>query len=299
MFVRNAGNHLSAIQKAALSLDAKAVLDVTVMIVELSSHSKVQLLPRYTIDSSFTGWAPIPPMIQLTTKLEFKAWAESKNIRVPETGTLQNALVKPNRGSYGEGIRGPFKQIDTATLNTGEFTEQFVDGSCFKCWFFGAVPVALEKPNRSRVFGNGRNTIRELIQSYYPYVQETSYVTRLKPYLEYQNLNLDSVLAEGQFAYVAYAYLTRFRHASAQNENQLASNTEMLGVLNNVGAELVNDFSSLKQSLYTVDGMVSDDGTVYFLEFNSNPEVHPDSYQTMIASLLGPKPNLPPIILVN
>lgn len=123
----------------------------------------------------FIGWRPYAskrwPLSD--EKLKFKAFAAKKGLATPQYSAdpqakLADVIVKRNVSSFAMDIKGPFRssaecRIDAAA---GGFYEPLRRGAQREdLLYWDARPVCLEIEKGPTVAGDGRSTVRELVQA--------------------------------------------------------------------------------------------------------------------------------------
>jgi len=114
----------------------------------------LELTPEVT---GFIGWLPYfnkcwPHALD---KILFKQFVQAQGLRTPEfwisseNGTVTDVLIKPAKGSFGQGLRGPFRVVGNGTstrtqLAEHEFYERFCPGRILKAWYWNEQPVCVE-----------------------------------------------------------------------------------------------------------------------------------------------------------
>jgi hypothetical protein len=280
--------HLDAVQTWAQQAGVHVHLSASSLALTLSRAGKQWLLaPRFVQqldgrlsytrtrkrDTTLVGWVmPETPKLNLAQdKGVFKKFASDAGLSVPagwNTGAAlsDDFLIKNRQGSFGVDIQGPFKKsAQEAILKKDQFCEQFIFGKSLKAWCWTGRVVALEIIDQPHLVGDGRRTVSELA------VPRGSMDVQLpieqaQAYLSWQGLQLDSVLADQQKAYLSFLYAGPFHRKSREDSNVLQSVSDSV--------------------LYTLDGVLDAKGRVWFLEINSHPMVHPSVYPHMLGSLV-------------
>jgi hypothetical protein len=249
----------------------------------------------------FAGWLPysLHRWREAADKAAFKAFAEPRGVALPAScrdpaligGPF---LVKGRTGSFGEGQRGPFLSHDSTDpeqqLAPDEYYENFIVGHIAKAWYWGAACLALELQAPATVTGNGRSSLRELVQEVAgqnPVVHWDT-IERLARYCGIEDSS--RVVPAGQEVLIEYRYGARFADPSRSASNRLEAvrGCGLAGQFEAAGQALQGCIPQpLAPSLYTLDAIVDGNGRAVFLEMNCNPLVHPHAYAAMLASAFG------------
>jgi len=232
-------------------------------------------------------------------KLAFKQYCATNGLRTPrlfsKTQDIDaDFIVKRTRSSFGEGIEGPFRseaaRSMNCTLRAGEYYEEFINGEIAKIWYWDEKPACLEIKPMARVVGNGRDTLRELVNGIRSSFVEVDW-NSVEVAARYQETSLDTRVAEGR------EVLVDFRYMSSLHPSRLTN----LNVLNRCEAPILDQLQSAgpifwlgipedirSSTLFTIDAIIDSNQRLWFLEMNSNPVVHPDAYAAMFEGLFGP-----------
>jgi hypothetical protein len=263
--------------------------------------------------TGFIGWLPYGLLrYDLSDdKLVFKAFAASAGLRVPAQWPAEapqgDYILKRSVGSFGYEITGPYR-AGTAPARTppgdqagspqqGElFAEQFIAGDALKVWFWGREAFFAHCQVRPQVEGDGFSTLRSLVAQRLHVLPDaldrTAEFAVLQDVLAYQSLALDDVLAVGRPAWLDFRYGRTYEDEESQGQSDsqlegLAAGTradlDRMGAV--MGSELQRRFSL--PVLFAVDGVLDPDGTLWWLEVNSNPALPPDGYARIFATLFG------------
>lgn len=321
-------NHFAAVQRWASETGGAATLDLRDFTLEAkhrgryyrmypmfqaSVQGRLMHLSQLTPDArGFGGWRPYQTLTHphSSDKKLFKAWLQECGLRCPEgwdfTGEppRQDYVLKERNGSFGRGLYGPFRggsapaEAAAQRAARGElFAEQFVAGRMLKVWYWGARPFFAHMQDYPEIAGDGRSTVRELLErrmdlaglDWNTFEQKTVVLDCLA----FQRLGLADVLAEGQSAWMDYRYSQLYapsQGATSTSDNQLepllqASGDQVVGL----GHALA---SLLRQTvpaplLMTVDGLLDAEGRIWWLEMNTNSIVPPEGYATMFGDLFA------------
>lgn len=317
-------NHFLHINEILAKFDAAAFLDMRTFVlqVKFQEHSE-SFYPQFLIETEqqiayahglganvtgFIGWVPYRSKrwpIALD-KLAFKRYISHHGKRTPEywldvSSKPENFIIKHKGGSFGKGLRGPFKTVNRpeTQLAEGEYYERFRRGKILKVWYWNELPICLEVREPPLVVGDGKTSLFELILSSYKLSGKAlkRYEERksdLLPLIKFQNEAADwnFVLLQGEKLQVDYLYGSSLYPDEPENKNQL---NNLKGVLDNYLNECgLIFYQSIpedirKNTLYAVDGILSGDNEIRWLEMNCNPMCPPDAYAFMLSSIFDIK----------
>jgi len=263
--------------------------------------------------TGFIGWLPYGLLrYDLSDdKLVFKAFAAAAGLQVPaqwEAETPQgDYILKRSVGSFGYEITGPYRAGRAPARSPPEhqvgtqpqgclFAEQFIAGDALKAWFWGRQPFFAHRQAPPQVAGDGLSTLRTLVARRLGLpeadLSRAPEFAHLQDALAYQDLALADVLAAGRRAWLDFRYGRTYESEElvSRSDNQLEdlpagarADLDRIGAV--LGAELQKRFSV--PVLFAVDGVVDAEGTVWWLEVNSNPMLPPDGYASIFATLFG------------
>jgi hypothetical protein len=309
--------HLKLIKAYLLSRNGQANLDVGSCILEIRIGNQIKKFqPQFVIytpdgrsayTSNFTmeagpfvGWLPysIKRWELSSAKLKIKEYLVKHKIPTPAYSTdpdadMPNVIIKKNQSSFGDGIKGPFRSSRQCKIDSaqGEFYERFVMGKIVKIWYWNAMPVVLEAWDMPKLVGNGKQSIREM----YLTMPKGGFGRKIFPNIEtyadvlaIQGYSPETILQENESAVVDFKYTTPLIQRSFENTAQLCDEKHVLySQLHAIGEVLWMGIPEpLRQNTaYSVDAMLDADNVLNVLEMNSNPQLHPDIYATMLESL--------------
>ncbi len=317
-------NHIRTVKDCADRLEFEADVNVRNFALEISKGDlKVRFQPRFLfVDASngqrnityyarpdargFVGWLPyfnkVWPVAQ--DKVAFKTSCRERGLRTPDWWTkapagLSDFLIKRMSGSLGVGMRGPYRALDGANpyhqLAEGEYYERFVEGRIAKIWYWNSHPVCLELLGFPQLTGDGRRSIREMIETRLELtsgtITHTVSMSRFEPIVSYYGRTLDTVLAAGEKIYGSFRYASILETTTIRNRNALATLNDP-ALAQNLAAIGRSLWETIPEDirlgvLYSVDAVLDAKGELWLLEMNPNPGVHPDCYPAMIASVLN------------
>lgn len=306
-------NHLKRIQSCMAELEGDAYLNAKDLVLQVRARGKVcHLQPQFTFVkegrirytayfeqhvSGFAGWRPyfMKRWPAATEKLLFKRFALEHGLPTPPFWTsacteVRDVLIKQNRSSFGVGIRGPFRDLQSpdAALRPehDEYYEAFIPGRVAKAWYWNGGLVCLEVRPMPCLVGDGCSSVAELAATR---SRRPVDATALAWLAAFQGRTPAAVLREGESMLADFKYGTPFDPPCVENENVLASfaGSRIEAELRRAGMTSAQAIpKSLRaNTLFTLDAVVDDEDRVWFLEMNSNPMVHPDTYAAILGSL--------------
>lgn len=311
MYLTGFLNHAASVRAAAAELGLRAHVDVNDMSLSITDgahthHWRARFVGATESGSTayfdqwgantlgFAGWLPYPTRSWHTStdKIAFKTWALEHDIATPAACIAPDRiggpfLIKKGRSSFGEGIRGPFRSYDPTDprhqLADGEYYENFILGHIVKAWYWGGTWGAVEFRRPPVAVGDGQSTLRALAQAKPKTGGREDDWDSLETLARFCGLgSVDDVPAAGREVLIDFKYASRYEPMQRENRNTihqirqtpLAPQFEQAG---RVFTQSVKEFAD-ENVLFTLDAMVDSEGTVWFLEMNSNPMVHPDMY---------------------
>jgi hypothetical protein len=326
-------NHFKAIKAFTLRHNGHANVNVDSCILEIRIGSQVKkFLPQFFFTTpdgraaytpnfggdsvAFVGWLPYyVKRWQLSSeKLKSKEYLIKNGIPVPAHSVdpdvdMPDVIIKKNQSSFGSGIKGPFRSSRECKIepSTGEYYERFIRGKIVKIWYWNAMPVVMEILNMPSLTGDGKQTVRQI----YANMEKGGLFTcpEIETYsslLAFQGHTPDSVPALNESVVLDFKYLSPLFRATTHNKAVLCNEDHVLyPQLRAIGEVLWQGIPvTLRQNTaYSVDAMLDNDGVLYVLEMNSNPQLHPDIYATMLEGLFFNRPfrhqvNPPPPSLI-
>lgn len=309
-------HHLEGVRACLPRFEASAALDLKSHVLEVRARNRfyrlrpqflriqdgeVQYSPAVTEDTiGFIGWLPYfnKQWPEATGKLAFKAFCERRGLRTPRYSRVSAAgmdacLVKLDHSSFGRGMRGPYRSgTEAEASGEGAYFEAFVPGRILKAWFWDARLVCLQSQDMPEVEGDGRSTVRELIEARLNAGRRAPRWQDYADMVAYHGLTLDAVPVAGRRVPVDCRY-----GATLSRETDIYANVLPAHEHDRIGAQLRDAgpvlFESVPERLrgtgtaYTVDAIADADGSVWLLEMNCNPSLHPDVYLGMFTGLFG------------
>ncbi|HMN82967.1 MAG TPA: hypothetical protein PKA20_23980 [Burkholderiaceae bacterium] len=248
----------------------------------------------------FVGWQPYKMQSWdiSRSKVAFKQLARNLGLRTPnhwmQTGIIDAPFLFKQIGSaFGYGIRGPYlpEQIGSQNLKFAEndFAEAFIPGRIARAWYWGERLVVLEMFDMPTVVGNGELTYHQLLVRSLPNPDELP--KDIDNLARFQGLELHDVVANGRKVLADFRYVSPFNPTIYSNHNVLSTlkNPTILNQFNDAGRLVYPHIpeSGAQAMGFVLDAIVDDQDRVWFLEINSNPQLHPDVYPEMLSKLFG------------
>jgi hypothetical protein len=257
------------------------------------------------------GWLPYErrqwPLA--VNKVAFKEACAENGLPTPPwwsepTTIAADFLIKPARGSFGIGVRGPFRRpenfADTPTFSDGVFLERYIPGAAIKVWYWEKTPICVEVLEPLEVTGDGEKAISKLTSERYPLSTQASRDAfegrkpALDALLSYQGVQWATVLPKGRSVVVDFLYGSPLRSGDYENTNRLATLAEpMRQDLFSAGCTFwqMVPLEHRHGVLYATDGVIDSQNRVWWLEMNCNPTVPPDGYAHILDTLFGIDPS--------
>lgn len=317
-FNMNMVAHMRAISDCLPKFHARTELKFGNFLLEVRARGRYyELIPQYAIlqgsrviytpalksdVTHFIGWRPyFNRQWDLSNdKLAFKQYCRNNGLRVPRlfmqpADVVSDVIIKRRRSSFGEGIEGPFRREEAnamqRTLADGMYFEEFVIGEIAKIWYWDEKPVCVETKRMVPLAGDGDKTLRELVNaaksSFVPVEWEP-----VEAMARYQGVSLDTVIPTDHVVLSDFRYLSSLHPSTLHNGNIIHKlrGTPALEQMEKAGPVFWRGIpAEIRQhTLYTIDAIIDPSQQVWFLEMNSNPVVHPDSYMAMFEGLFGP-----------
>lgn len=306
--------HLRPIRIWAREHAATLALDADTFRLKITRAGRtITFYPRFSISTEaglaytghfgdkgpFIGWLPyeLKRWPLASDKLAFKAYCRDAGLPTPAAWSAgpplaEHFIVKGRQGSFGQGIRGPFRagRGGDIACASGEYCEQFIPGDCIKVWCWNGTPTAMERLKAPYVVGDGRRSLREIVATVRGSFDSSFDITRANAdLLAWQDMTADSVPAAGERIRLDFKYVSPFDPLDVRNRDVLSAQTDALRAqLQQIGNSLACAISEAVRSdtLFTVDGVIDEDERVWLLEMNSHPMVHPANYRAILESLL-------------
>lgn len=263
--------------------------------------------------TGFIGWLPYDVLgwDLSQDKLLAKEFFKSKNMQFPTAWTeekngIGNFVLKSKGGSFGYQVAGPYRdstgisqtERDTLTgsnTSTG-FIEQFIEGTNLKVWFWGSKAIYAQYHFYPSVTGDGALNIQALIAAQFAnsgYLSASDSDQRnIAIALKFQHLQHTDVLHLGRKVWLDFRYGRRYLPPTleAESDSDLGSlDPNLMKQIDHVGDAVGEEALSKFKTpvLYSVDGVVDEQGQIWWLEINSNPMLPPEGYTHIFKSLFG------------
>lgn len=307
--------HLQPIRKWARKSMFEVKLDPISFLLELSCATRsIPLYPRFLIrvdaettaythtftdECRFVGWLPYRakqwPIA--TDKIIFKRYCEREGLRVAKSWRegpplTENYILKPRNGSFGKGIRGPFRNSDWLQIQTeltpDLFFEEFVAGQPVKAWFWNSTPVAIESIASPFLLADGKRTLAEIVTSVRGSFDKPYQLDEANEILRWQGLTANSVPTAGEKIQLAFLYASIFDSPHSRPIDLLPDmdqkvRKQFLHAGVSLGRAIPEQIAH--NTISTVDAVIDETGSVCVLEVNCNPVVHPKTYDHMLEDI--------------
>lgn len=311
-------HHFAYLRQAVHAVQGKAFLDLAAFTVEVvargaahifypqfvnfASDGRVMYQQNLGSDTvSFAGWRPwfqIRPF-SFAGKLAFKALVREHGFDTPPCSTneicdMQGVIIKKDNSSFGDSIEGPFLRATDRRLKRemGEFYEKFIPGKIGKIWFWDDSPVLLELQAMPEIVGDGKKTIKELINSLPIRKNKSPELKKLARMLKYQGVSSATVLRREEKALIDFRYTSAFcvgKNIREVNFVEMTSTRpEVAEQLKRLGRLLSSVLRNegFPMWAYTIDTIEDQNGNLFLLEANPNPFLHPSIYPLMIQDVM-------------
>ncbi len=319
MYTLNLLSHMRLLSDAAKGMGIHAEFDVETLRVEVSAvgryfelepeficapdRAELGYTPRPTAASiAFRGWRPGPAKhweAGLNKRL-FKEFCARNDLRTPRAylhpdEAATSVLVKElhRKGPRGN-IRGPFaaREVPADLLgpHSGFFAEDYIQGDLVRAAYWDGVLASVEIRKRPCVIGDGRSTVRELIEcNCGPFGRfdwnVPANVVRL------QGSTVDAVLPAEKSLVVDIDFWSALHPLTLGDPNALGSiaGTSLQQQLLRAGplfwSRLPADIR--RHTALHVYAVVDAEQRVWFIDVDVDPYVVPHAYVPMLRSLFG------------
>ena len=320
-------NHLSALQKWITESGGVATLDVKDLTMEVKHRGRYyRLFPTFQANVNgslvhlphlseqvigFGGWRPYTAFTHphSTQKPVFKDFVRAAGLRTPQAWDNhapppdRDYLLKPQTGSFGRGLFGPYRANAQPTASAQSldeaaplFAEEFISGQALKVWFWGARPFFAHAQGRPTLQGDGTSTLADLLDR-----RIAASVARdaaaqkgvASACLAFQGHKLADVLRAGDEAWIDYRYGQQYVTGfgmTPTSDNQLDEVRQRSGTqLADMGralAKLLQETIPVPVMI-TVDGVLDEAGRIWWLEMNTNSLLPPEAYGAMFSDLFS------------
>jgi hypothetical protein len=243
----------------------------------------------------FVGWLPYKAQAWdlSLSKQVFKTAARDLDIPTPahwrDTASISAPfLVKRDRGAFGYGLRGPYRASEASriTLAEGEYCEEFKWGRIARAWYWNEQLAVLEAFEMPTVTADGSSTLEALLlRATDELPAEHEALARL------QGIEPNAVPPRGTRIVCDYRYVSALNPTLYANHNLLprAAASPLVQRFVQAGQRLWPRIPGppQKQLCFVLDAIVDAQGEPWFLEVNSNAQLHPDIYRPMLDGLCG------------
>lgn len=199
-------------------------------------------------------------------------------------------MIKPRAGSFGAGIRGPYRTAEahqSHQVEAGWFREAFVLGRSVKAWVWRGVPTALEVVEPPCLVGDGQRSLGQLVEARRGNMDVRLKIDWHQDWFRWLGVDSGTVLGPGQHLPLDFRYASDFASQDSSNRDRWGSQSSALREQVSRAAYLLWQEvaqPSRERALFTLDGVLDPDGHVWWLEVNSHPMIHPATYPHVLDS---------------
>jgi hypothetical protein len=310
--------HAQAVQACLRGLEAQASFDLPRLNLEVrGSRGACKLTPRFFVRDErgvlqysslperaalgFAGWLPYAGRRwPLGGNIAFKALCLRHGLQTPPmwrspAAGMSDFLVKRDRSVFSAGMRGPFRayRADDSAQAPGDdrFYERFVPGRSVKAWFWEDRLAAIEAHDMPKLTGDGRSTLRELMQRASRTGGAHFRWDRLGDLARFQDAALDAPLEAGRTVIADLHWGSSLIPSRIEPGSTLAAykGSALLRELQAAGPILWRFLPEgvRAATLFTVDAILDEQARLWLLEMNCEPMGHPDAYAPMLDTLLA------------
>jgi hypothetical protein len=250
--------------------------------------------------SGFVGWLPygMKTWPGAGQKLAFKAGMTEAGIPTPPywfdlAQVDAGCIFKKSFSSFGYGIRGPYLpahiRLMRLQLEEGEYAERFMFGRIGRAWYWDGQLAVVEMFEMPTVVGDGASSFEALLRRRIGEMNDLPHqhaqVGRL------QGFEPGDVIARGHRVVADFRYVSSLNPTVYENSDRLP---ELAGSV--IAAQFAAGGDAAYRlippetqpsTMFVLDAIVDADDKVWFLEMNSNSQVHPCIYPAMLARLFG------------
>jgi hypothetical protein len=308
--------HLQSIRTWLVEHGGQASMELADLQLHLThGEQQVVLLPQYVglregklfysrnitpYTVGFVSWLPYaskswPGSAQ---KLAFKEGMTRAGIRTPPYWHDVNEVDSPfifkmSVSSFGYGIRGPYLpahvRLMKLQMKEGEYAERFMFGRIGRAWYWNGELTVVELFDMPTVAGDGHSNFETLLKRRLGEMSEppteSAQVARL------QGFEPGDVIASGHRVIADYRYVSPLNPTAYENSNRrselVGTTVEQQFRAGGRAAYALIPRETQPSMMFVLDAIVDADDRVWFLELNSNSQVHPDFYPYMLGSLFG------------
>jgi hypothetical protein len=201
-------------------------------------------------------------------------------------------IIKPLKGSFGKGILGPFRPgVRGSEIQPGDsFKEQFVQGVACKIWYWDSEPVAFIPVKPPTLFADGRRTISSILESLRGNFDVPYTLDKSEEILNWQGYSSESIPPEGAKVQLDFLYGHAFERVAMDDPDRLALQSQRFKTeLSHIGRVLHAAIPAELRAgtLFTLDGVLDADDSLWLLEMNCHTVIHPNAYGPMLQTCLA------------
>jgi hypothetical protein len=310
--------HLAAISESIKSLGLRGELQFDTFRFEVAGSGQYfELVPEFLAPSpdrlkyldtitpevsEFAGWRVAPRKNWgASDKLKFKEFCDAQRLRTPKLhalgasgDTLVLAKEKSKPAATRGAIVGPLTLSQLARNDTGKdlFAEEYIEGKSVQAWYFGGKLACVEIREKPTVTGDGKRTLRELVQAldfslgFLPLDWNTvAALGALK------DLSLDSRVPAGVVVPADIRYNSSLHRIANGDENVLP---QIVG--SPVHDQLVRAGPVLNQfipealrphAVFSTRSVIDASSNVWFTDMDPDRYMHPAIYTAMLTGLFN------------
>ncbi len=243
------------------------------------------------------GWfaTPVQSWPISASKQVFKQQAADAAIDVPawwldSAMATEPYLIKRDRSAFGEGMRGPFPpgcDDPAAQTQAGEYADAFKMGQIARAWYWGPRLAVLELFSMPALAGDGRQSFDELWTRALP--RDGTRPHGWADLGRLQGVAPETVVSMGRKVLADYRYVSPLNPTVYANHNRLPELGQGLlkARFEDAGRRLWPRLPGANEAemVFVLDAIVDASERPWFLEINSNPQLHPDIYPVMLERL--------------
>jgi hypothetical protein len=311
-FKTNLLEHSKAIAAWSKSNNAKSFIDVTSMALAVQLNKRtIQFTAQYVGTrpdgalayfsqlgencNGFVGWLPyaMQQWPLSSSKTFFKSQMTQLALHTPQrwdsiNNIDQAYLVKQDKSSFGYGIRGPYAaNASQVPLKPGEFAEGFKEGRIARAWYWGAKLAVLEIFPMPKVVGDGRSTFTELVRT--SIGADAQLPNGLDEISRYQGFEPETIIPAGRSLMADFRYVSPLNPTVYKNHNCLSQplSQKLRRSFEGAGRDVwpLIETNAKTPMVFVLDAIVDSQDDTWFLEINSNAQLHPDLYAVMLSGL--------------
>ena len=264
--------------------------------------SSLAYFPTFDANAvGLVGWFAHPVQswpISLSKQL-FKQVATEVGIDVPASWSDSRAateayLIKQDRSAFGQGMRGPFapgSDDPRAQTAAGEYADAFVTPRIARAWYWGPRLAVLECFEMPTIVGDGRRSYRQLLTD--ALARDVALPEGWADLGRWQGLDEEQPVAPGQQVLADYRYVSPFNPTVYGDHDRLSElrGSSLVTRFEAAGQAIVprlpvrDERGRTRDVVFVLDAIVDARDRPWFLEINSNPQLHPGLYPLMLDRL--------------